>query len=80
MLRADCAYGFGSELGRIVQVFHSGLYVIHGANGVGKTTLLRTLAGEIEVLSGTVSWDERPVYVGWPSFYADLTIGEHVRL
>lgn len=32
-----------------------------GANGVGKTTLLRTIAGEIEPTAGTITFDGRPI-------------------
>lgn len=57
------------------------VYGIEGRNGSGKTTLLRTLAGELDPLSGSVDFGkDYPVYVGWPSFYVDMTVGEHVDL
>jgi ATPase subunit of ABC transporter with duplicated ATPase domains len=44
---------------------------IIGPNGIGKTTLLRCIAKDIEVIAGTVKWAEkaRPGY--WPQDPAD---------
>ena len=82
MLRATCEYGFTTALGRVDMEFTPGaVYGIEGRNGSGKTTLLRTLAGELDPLSGSVDFGkDYPVYVGWPSFYVDMTVGEHVDL
>lgn len=82
MLRATCEYGFTTALGRVDMEFTPGaVYGIEGRNGSGKTTLLRTLAGELDPLSGSVDFGKHyPAYVGWPSFYVDMTVGEHVDL
>ncbi|MDR3201726.1 MAG: ABC transporter ATP-binding protein [Bifidobacteriaceae bacterium] len=64
-----------------------------GNNGVGKTTLLRLLAGQLAPTGGRVECLGRPVderdptvraaiasLIGVPAFYPDLTVREHLRL
>ncbi len=49
--------GYGEPLSRPISlsVERGEKVVLYGANGIGKTTLLRSLLGQIAVLSGTVS-------------------------
>lgn len=69
-----------------------GLVVLEGANGSGKTSLLRALAGILDIDSGTIRWngtnirDDRPGYcesLVWMAhrvgFKADLTLVENLR-
>lgn len=69
-----------------------GLVVLEGANGSGKTSLLRALAGILDIDSGTVRWngtdirDDRQGYceaLVWMAhrvgFKADLTLVENLR-
>ena len=46
-----------SELNMLVEVGER--IAIIGPNGIGKTTLLRSLVGDIELMSGTVKWSEK---------------------
>ena len=48
-----CDLGFAVEPG--------GALVLTGPNGSGKSTLLRVMAGLIRPLTGTLSWDGRPL-------------------
>ena len=59
---------------------------IRGANGRGKTTLLRTLAGLSAPCSGTLLWAGAPALAPRPLYLAhanalkeDLTVGESLR-
>jgi ATPase subunit of ABC transporter with duplicated ATPase domains len=45
---------------------------IIGANGVGKTTLLRCLIGELEPDEGTVKWSDRASWSYYPQDYHDV--------
>ncbi len=67
--------------------------VIRGHNGVGKTTLLRILAGTLAPTTGSATIDERtaderdPVVrrtvaalIGAPTAYRDLTLADHLTL
>ena len=67
--------------------------VIRGRNGIGKTTLLKILAGLIEPTSGEVRIDDRPAderdqslrrrvatLLGAPAAYRDLTLADHLTL
>lgn len=40
------------------------MLAVHGNNGSGKSTLLKTVAGLIRPLSGAVSRDDSPLYLG----------------
>lgn len=68
------------------------LMVLEGANGSGKTSLLKALAGILDVETGTISWngvdirDHRQAYcesLVWMAhrvgFKADLTLVENLR-
>ena len=66
-----------------------------GRNGMGKTTLLRTLMGHVRVTAGSISFDGRQI-TGWPPFavsnagiayvpqgrevFAAFTVEENLRL
>jgi heme exporter protein A len=59
---------------------------IRGANGQGKTTLLRTLAGLAAPAAGTIAWRDAPAIAPRPLYLAhanalkdDLTVGESLR-
>ncbi len=67
--------------------------VLRGANGVGKTTLLRVLTGRLDPTAGAVTLDGRPVderdpavrtrvaaLLGVPTTYRDLTLVDHLTL
>jgi heme exporter protein A len=69
-----------------------GLLLLEGRNGSGKTSLMRAIAGLIELEEGTVAWDGRAVLEDRQSFYnnlvwmahrvgfkADLTLVENLR-
>lgn len=54
-LDVDCAYGYALPVGSINTTLVDGnLYGLVGPNGAGKSTLLKTLAGELEPLSGSI--------------------------
>src|SRR4030095_9727727 len=42
-----------------------------GTNGIGKTTLLRSIIGELEVNHGTVKWAENAEVAYMPQDHAD---------
>jgi iron complex transport system ATP-binding protein len=66
MLVADAAcwaYPRGPRLGPFDLTIAAGDFtILLGPNGSGKSTLLRLLAGRYPPLSGTVTWDGRPLY------------------
>ena len=49
---------------------------IIGPNGIGKTTLLRCIAGNLEASSGTVKWAEKAHLGYWPQDPADQFKGD----
>ena len=68
------------------------LLLLEGRNGCGKTSLLRAIAGLLELESGAVSWNDAPVQkdrqffknsMVWMShkvgFNGDLTLAENLR-
>ena len=68
------------------------LLLLEGKNGSGKTSLLRAIAGLLELESGTISWDESPIEkerqvfqnsLVWMShkvgFKGDLTLVENLQ-
>jgi manganese/iron transport system ATP-binding protein/manganese/zinc/iron transport system ATP- binding protein len=61
----EAAYGPGPPaLSRVEFAVESGrLAAVLGPNGGGKTTLFRTLLGEVPIVSGTVALRERVAYV-----------------
>lgn len=61
----------------------SGLWVLLGANGAGKSSLLRLLAGVSRATSGQIELSET-LQIGWMAeparFYRQLTVLEQLRL
>lgn len=85
------------EIGHQISLAHieytfdpAAMYALAGRNGTGKSTLLLTLAGEIEPFAGEVTLGEKPpgditnagkiVRVSDPVFLPDLSLGEHFAL
>ncbi|MCB1302017.1 MAG: ABC transporter ATP-binding protein [Tetrasphaera sp.] len=67
--------------------------VVRGRNGIGKTTLLKIVAGTLAATTGTVTIDGRPsderdktirrrvaALLGAPAAYRDLTLRDHLTL
>ncbi|WP_397474707.1 ABC transporter ATP-binding protein [Pusillimonas sp.] len=68
---------------------------VFGHNGMGKTTLLRTIMGEVKTQRGSIQFDQRPIH-GLPvarrakmglgyvpqgrRIYADLTVRENLKM
>lgn len=91
MLSIHGTIGYSTPIVELHKEFQPGkIYGISGNNGVGKTTLLRTLAGEIFPLSGIAHIDNMPVtnpqatgriiHIATPEFYPDVSIGEHLNI
>lgn len=95
VLATDCTFGHREDLGMVsLEVLPGEMVAVTGGNGTGKTTLISTIAGELEPREGTVrvhtdSGHVDPaspegagtvLHVSEPSFFPDLTIGEHVSL
>jgi iron complex transport system ATP-binding protein len=51
------------------------LVILLGVNGIGKSTLLKTLCGLLDPLNGTVSFDERNIFDTPPNERAKLISG-----
>jgi branched-chain amino acid transport system ATP-binding protein len=70
-------YGDAQALdGVALSVEEGEIAAIVGANGAGKTSLIRAIAGIVPVASGRVVYDGRDI-TGWPSHrIADLGIGQ----
>lgn len=52
-----------------LEIFRGDKVAIIGANGVGKTTLLRTLMGELEPDAGTIKWGDSATWSYYPQDY-----------
>lgn len=87
MLQAKCEYGYpDNKLGTVDYVFVPGVITcITGTKGSGKTSLLKTLAGQLEPLSGEVTFRGKPAadvqdqlqLIGAPELNNKLTAGQH---
>lgn len=68
LLRGDrCLFenlGFGLEAGELL--------AIEGANGSGKTSLLRVIAGLVDPEEGLMRWEGRPVTADRQAYHANL--------
>ncbi len=60
-----------------LSVANSELMNLTGANGVGKTTLLRALCGLVQLEEGEVLWNGVPVQNNSPEFYSNLIFIGH---
>jgi heme exporter protein A len=54
------------------------LYVV-GANGVGKTSLLRMVCGLASVDSGHILWNDKPIHTQQDSYHQDLCYLGHLN-
>jgi heme exporter protein A len=50
---------------------------VRGANGVGKTSLLRLLAGLSQPAAGEIRWQDRPIAASAPAYREDLLFLGH---
>ncbi len=62
------------------EVSAGSLLLVTGANGCGKTTLLRVLAGLLEPSEGELNCRQQPLYAGHnPAIKDDLSVTENIR-
>ncbi len=73
----DVFYGDAQALGRVsIEVEESEIIAIVGANGAGKTSLIRTIAGMLHPAKGRVVFRDTDI-TGWPSHrVCDAGIGQ----
>src|SRR4051812_7774944 len=50
---------------------------LQGTNGVGKSTLLRLLAGLLQPLSGSIYWNGQPIVDAMPTFQKKIAYIGH---
>lgn len=78
----DLAIGYGDKIlasGINISLHRGGVLGIIGGNGTGKTTLLRTLLGEIRELSGRVVWGTKTNIGYYSQTLDDLHAGNEVH-
>ena len=91
MLKIDSIkYNFGNKIifEDVSLTFESGkIYGVVGANGVGKTTLFRVLAGQYKSRSGKITWMDNPLsrkdlsfLPTDPYFYPYMNGGEYLAI
>jgi branched-chain amino acid transport system ATP-binding protein len=73
----DVFHGDAQALdGVSLEVPHGAIVAIVGANGAGKTSLIRTIAGMYRPRRGSITFHDRDI-AGWPSFrVCDLGVGQ----
>lgn len=77
----DLAIGYGDKVlasGINISLHRGGVLGVIGGNGTGKTTLLRTLLGEIRELSGRVAWGTKTNTGYYSQSLSDLHDGNDV--
>ncbi len=77
----DLSIGYGDKVlasGLNISVHRGGVLGVIGGNGTGKTTLLRTLLGEIRELSGRIAWGTKTNIGYYSQSLGDLHDGNDV--
>jgi len=73
----DLYYGDAQALDRVsLEVTRGHIVAIVGANGAGKTSLIRSLAGIHKPRSGSVTWEGRDITGAEPHMIVNLGLGQ----